>query len=523
MLVETSSGATLAKNLTRNTKRRHRTSMPARYAATLLATLKSQLPTLLSIVISELLIHFEVGTKNYIVIILLCATVYTAYRKGIKQALISAAIVIIYCYYLIIRDTTGPWLTLDTFRRGLVLLIAFPIIGAAIGWLKERNDRLLLSEQTARKKAEASERELRFMAESMPQKIFTANPSGKIIYRNPQWAEYGRNPDMKDPEANWQAIIHPNDLKENELLWKRSIETGEPFQFEHRLKRNDGTYVWHISRAHALRDTNGAIIMWVGSSTDIEDVRKRRKLEANTARLMRQQKELMELNVAKDEFISLASHQLRTPATGVKQYIGMVIDGFAGEISPTVRTLLQKAASSNERQLSVINDLLRVAQVDAGKVTVHTAPVNATQLIDDVLHEQSSKFTDRDQTVTFIKPKQSLRIAADATKIRMVIENLVDNASKYTPEGKRITVRMARAGKMAKISVIDEGVGIPKEDVDKVFEKFLRLENPMSTAVGGTGIGLYWVKRVVELHGGDISVTSTLNKGSTFTITLPLA
>lgn len=105
----------------------------------------------------------------------------------------------------------------------------------------------------------------------------------------------------------------------------------------------------------------------------------------------------------------------------------------------------------------------------------------------------------------------------------MVIEDIIDNASKYTPNDKIITVRLVRSGTSAKISVKDEGVGIPKGDVDKVFEKFIRLSNPMPTEVGGTGIGLYWVKKVVELHGGDISVTSVVDKGSIFTVTLPLA
>src|SRR5690606_7662823 len=114
------------------------------------------------------------------------------------------------------------------------------------------------------------ERQLRFMAESMPQKIFTSKPNGKTDYMNPQWKEYTGAGSDQITSDNWEDLVHPGDVHENAELWSRSLKTGEPFQFEHRLKRNDGTYVWHITRAHALRGENGEITGWVGSSTDIE-------------------------------------------------------------------------------------------------------------------------------------------------------------------------------------------------------------------------------------------------------------
>lgn len=482
-----------------------------------------QLLTLVSIIVSEILIYIGQVSQSYAVIILLCATVYTAYTSGVKQGLVSATLVVAYTYVVIIRATEGPWFNLDTLQRGAVMAITFPILAFVIGRLKERNDMLLQGEHSARRKAEESERQLRFMSDYMPQKVFTAKPNGEILYKNPPWGEYSGEPSKKAKALGWRTTVHPDDIDENNRLWKHALRTGEPFQFEHRLQRKDGRYVWHITRAHALRDETGKVALWIGSTTDIEDIKKRRQLEASEAKLIKQRQQLMELNMAKDEFISLASHQLRTPATGVKQYINMVLDGYAGEISPAVRAFLEKASNSNERQLEVIHDLLRVAQLDAGKVVLQKESVNASRLIADIINEQSSKFSSRNQTVSYIKPKSPIYVNADATKIRMVIENIIDNASKYTPNDKIITVRLVRSGTSAKISVKDEGVGIPKGDMDKVFEKFIRLSNPMSTEVGGTGIGLYWVKKVVELHGGDISVTSVVDKGSTFTVTLPLA
>lgn len=518
----------LSKNIKQGLTNQKRKRQSARAGSTtkqrsLFQKLTVQLPILFTIIASELLLRYDPESTSLVVVALLCAVIYTAHTSGIRQGLASAAIVVMYDYYVIIKATEGPWLNFETVQRGAVIAIAFPVLAFVIGRLKERNDALFLAERTARKNAEASERQLSFMAESMPQKIFTAKPSGEMEYLNPQWNEYSGNPPGQITSENWSESIHPDDLHENTELWKHSLETGEPFQFEHRLKRNDGTYVWHITRAHAIRDENNEITGWIGSSTDIEDLRKTRRLEASTAKLIKQRTQLMELNTAKDEFISLASHQLRTPATGVKQYLNMALDGYGGKVPPKIRMFLEKANESNERQLSVINDLLQVAQMDAGKVVLRKEDIDVGKLIADIIREQKSKFSGRDQTVTFKKPKEKLRVSADATKMRMVIENVIDNASKYTPPGKKITIRLAQSRGLAHIAVKDEGVGIAEEDIKKVFQKFLRLDNPMSTEVGGTGLGLYWVQRVIELHDGGISVVSELGKGSTFTISLPLS
>ena len=486
-----------------------------------LRTLRTQLITISVIGICELLLRYSMGSERYIIILLLAATIYTAYNAGVRQGLTSAALVVVYSYYRTALLVGENWLSIDTLQRGAVVAIAFPLITYVVGRLKERNETLLMRERLARKETEASEKQLRFMAESMPQKIFTSSPNGDSLYTNPQWHEYTDGKHVQDTDFNWTTIIHPDDVKENSRLWKKSLSSGEKFEFQHRLRRNDGDYIWHITRANPLRDEKGKILMWIGSSTDIEDIRQKKRLEADTNELIRQRRELIELNHAKDEFISLASHQLRTPATGVKQYLGIVLDGFAGNVTEAQRSFLKKASESNERQLAVINDLLKVAQIDSGEVKLQKETIDVRELLTDVLGEQYSKFATRNQQLVYAKPRQAVNVDADRTKLRMVLENIIDNASKYTPEGKSISVQLTRAKSYVKISVKDEGVGIAKADKDKVFQKFIRLDNQMSTEVGGTGLGLYWVKRVVELHDGTIAVSSRVSRGSTFSITMP--
>lgn len=493
-------------------------------AASSAQTLKTQIPTIAAIIFTEIIIAYSPtsGTYNLIIIVLLGAVIYTAMHAGLRQGLVAAITIVLYNYYLIVSITGLSLFNPAVLQSGAVIGIAFPLLAIIVGRLKDRNDALLEREKGARRKAEDSERQLRFMAESMPQKIFTIKPDGGLDYVNPQWDEYTSNPGDSGSGGDWALRIHPDDIAENKALWEHSLKTGEPFQYEHRLQHGDGQYVWHLTRARALRNDEGKIISWIGSSTDIEDVRRTRKLELATARLTKQRAELMELNVAKDEFISLASHQLRTPATGVKQYVGMALEGYGGKITAKLRTFLQKANESNERQLSVINDLLQVAQVDAGQVILRKEAVNAGQLIKGVVQEQHAKFSKRHQTVHFDARKSKLAVDADPIKLRMVVENIIDNASKYTPDGKSITIRLSRSGDTARIAFKDEGVGIAREDIDKVFQKFLRLDNPMSAAVGGSGLGLYWVRKIIDLHGGHITVTSKMGKGTTFTVTLPL-
>lgn len=230
---------------------------------------------------------------------------------------------------------------------------------------------------------------------------------------------------------------------------------------------------------------------------------------------------LLDLNRAKDEFISLASHQLRTPATGVKQYLGMVLEGFAGDITTAQHNLLRKAYESNERQLNIVSDLLKVAQVDAGKVLLRKTETDIGAMMSDVIKEQSKVFKDRRQTVDFTAPNVPISALIDTDRIRMVMENILDNASKYSDHGTTINVTVGETKTLTTVAIQDHGVGISDADRDKLFAKFSRIYNPLSTQVGGTGLGLYWAHKIVELHGGSIDVISQESQGTTFVINLP--
>lgn len=243
-------------------------------------------------------------------------------------------------------------------------------------------------------------------------------------------------------------------------------------------------------------------------------------IKARARDLSTQKEKAVEL--AKDELLSLASHQLRTPATGVKQYVGMVLQGFAGKVPTTQKKLLEKAYASNDRQLRIINEILHLAKIESGRIVLAKQLTNLNELVKDVVNEQVPDVESAKHTIEVNLPKEPLIIHADTHMLRMAIENLLSNAIKYTPTGGRLAVRVRQEKPYAYIDVSDTGVGINPEDRQKIFRQFSRLSNIMSQQVGGTGIGLYLAKHLVELHNGHISMESEPGKGSVFTIAMPL-
>lgn len=227
-----------------------------------------------------------------------------------------------------------------------------------------------------------------------------------------------------------------------------------------------------------------------------------------------------ELSAAKDDLLSLASHQLRTPATGVKQYLGMVLQGFAGDISDQQRQFLEKAYDSNERQLHTINDILHLAKLESQRIILSKTKVDLVGIIKSLAGELEGSIRESNIRLSLKLPKKALA-KVDPHIFRMIVENLFTNAIKYTnPKGK-VTISLAKVGKRYVISVSDTGVGIQPKDFDKLFILFSRITNKRSSKVSGTGVGLYLAKNFAQLHGGDVSVESTPEKGSKFTINIP--
>lgn len=284
----------------------------------------------------------------------------------------------------------------------------------------------------------------------------------------------------------------------------------------------DGSQFWANVTITPLYDSEHGLVGFAKITHDLTDRKRHEDMLRKANVVLRHQQQALEvLNRSKDEFISLASHQLRTPATATKLLLGMLIEGYKGELDPAQAELVRKAYESNERQVMLVNNLLRVAQIDAGKVVLHCTSVSISDLLEDITEEHKDATKKRAQRLELRLPPRPFYAEVDAEYFRMALENLVDNASKYTPEGGRIRITLTTSEDSFAIVIADSGVGIAEADLGLLFEKFKRIPNRLSNTVGGTGLGLYWAQRVIALHGGTIQVASKEDQGTTFTVRVP--
>lgn len=235
---------------------------------------------------------------------------------------------------------------------------------------------------------------------------------------------------------------------------------------------------------------------------------------------------LRELDKLKDEFISVTSHDLRTPLTAIKSYLWLAIHGKAGKINEKMDFYLGRSYQSAERMLALISDLLDVSRIERGKIELNLEPADLGKVIDMVLDELGSKAIERHIKLELKLPKEPLpKVMLDQERFPEIVTNLVGNALKFTPEKGRVTLNAVQNKDTVEVSVTDTGVGISKADLPKLFSKFGRLDNSYKAiaTTGGTGLGLYITKNLIQLHGGQISVLSQIGKGTTFTFTLKVA
>jgi len=257
-------------------------------------------------------------------------------------------------------------------------------------------------------------------------------------------------------------------------------------------------------------------------------------LEVSTIPIMREEEKVGTLVILHDitrekaieriktEFVSLAAHQLRTPLSAIKWTLRMLLDEDLGKITKAQREFIGKTYQSNERMISLINDLLNVTRIEEGRYLYKPTLTNIENITQFVINSYKEEVEKRKLKFEFKKPKKKLpKAMVDVEKIRLVIQNLLDNAIRYTKPGGTVTVFLKHIKKEIELSVRDTGVGIPKDQQERVFTKFFRGANVMRMETEGSGLGLFITKNIVEAHGGRIWFESEEGKGTTFYFTLP--
>ena len=247
-----------------------------------------------------------------------------------------------------------------------------------------------------------------------------------------------------------------------------------------------------------------------------------REVEEATARLKQTNEKLKQLDVAKDEFISMASHQLRTPLTSVKGYLSMVMDGDAGKINKEQTKLLSEAFSSSQRMVYLIADLLNVSRLKTGKFVIEPARVDLPVVVQEEVDQLTPTASTRQILIKYSKPSSFPEMFIDETKTRQVIMNFIDNAIYYTQGGGEIKVTLMAKKDHIEYRVIDSGIGIPTAEQHKLFTKFFRASNAKRARPDGTGLGLYMAQKIISAQDGSVTFKSTEGKGSTFGFNLPI-
>jgi len=247
------------------------------------------------------------------------------------------------------------------------------------------------------------------------------------------------------------------------------------------------------------------------------------KVDDATRRLRLTNEKLRQLDQTKDDFISMASHQLRTPLTSVKGYVSMVLDEDAGKVSPQQRKLLDQAFISSQRMVYLIADLLNVSRLKTGKFIIEAKPTNLAEVVESELEQLKETAKGRDLKLLFQRPKSFPSLNLDETKIRQVIMNFSDNAIYYTPAGGTITVGLVDKPESVELTVSDNGIGVPKSEQHHLFTKFYRAGNAKKARPDGTGLGLFMAQKVIVAQGGAIIFHSEENRGSTFGFSFPKA
>ena len=223
----------------------------------------------------------------------------------------------------------------------------------------------------------------------------------------------------------------------------------------------------------------------------------------------------------KTEFVSVAAHQLRTPLSAIKWTIRMILDGDVGEINEEQRELLEQTYISNERMIRLINDLLDVSRIEEGRLLYDQEDARIEDVLDSVI-EASQEMLRNKNMVLEVNKKETPKVRIDKEKIGVVIQNLLENAIKYTEQGGKIKITLDNDEKNVIFKIEDSGVGIPKSQQDRIFTKFFRAENVTRMETNGTGLGLYTTKNIVQAHKGQIWFESEENKGTTFYFTIPI-
>ncbi len=363
---------------------------------------------------------------------------------------------------------------------------------------------------------------LSYLMNHIPDVIYFKDTQGRFVMVNQTHAKcQGLKPE--DLIGKTDADLFPK--KRAEMITKDDLyvmKTGKPIidKIESAMRR-DGTYNYVSTTKVPMHDDKGKIIGLMGITRDITRRIKFEHLKEEKARMEKKLETLEELNKMKSEFVSTVSHELRTPLAIIKDVIMLLIDGIVGPIKEKQKDLLMKAKHNIARLNNIIEELLDISRIESGKIKMHYSLINFNDLLMDSSAFFKKLAEEKGIDLGYNLPRSQINIFIDAERINQVIANLINNAIKFTEQNGKIKVEVKIFETKVRVGVIDTGIGIAKQDLPIIFNKFVQLTNESQAERKGIGLGLSIVKELVEKNGGEIWVESELGVGSKFYFTLP--
>ena len=369
--------------------------------------------------------------------------------------------------------------------------------GNIIGASKIARD--ITRSKLAEEKLRQSEKYFNELANAMSQLVWISRPDGKVVYFNDRILEYKGMQKTVDGTWNWEGLVHPDDLPSTIQDWNIAVANGSVFAREHRLQMKEAIYRWHLSRIIPYEDEDGNISKWIGTATDIDD--------------------LKQISQRKDDFLSVASHELRTPITSIKAYSQLLVNTYQHSGDEFLKNALAKLEIQSNKMTKLVTDFLKLSKIEAGKLQLTKETFCINELVNEIASD--IQLVSVNHKIT-IEENERVNVTADRERIAQVIANFLNNAVKYSPGADQVIVSIKPAEASVRISITDKGVGINPEEHRKIFERFYRAKSN-DTSFSGFGIGLYISAEIIQRHNGEIGVTSEEGKGSTFYFTLPQA
>ena len=329
---------------------------------------------------------------------------------------------------------------------------------------------------------------------------------GTIWFNEVLHSTYGYDKPRADNTLEWWAAhIHPDDALRIELELNQILRSSaDTWHSEYRFQRADSSYTTVRNRAFVLRDSTGAPIRIIGSMLDITKQK--------------------QLDRAKDEFISLVSHQLRTPLTTIRLLSEMLSDGFIGNVTPEQRTHIKKITNASIRLIKLVGDILNISRVELDRIKINPVLTNPNELIQQFVDELTPFAANKHVKLMFKPHKNIQPIPLDATVFGQVIQNLIVNAIRYSqPHDPQVVISFVHEKNHYVLSVQDNGIGIPRSSIPHIFDRFYRAPNTKKVESEGTGLGLYLVKLITDTFGGSVWFDTQLGQGTTFYVEVPLS